>query len=511
MGRRLPTIKIADIVIPHHDRHDHLKECLESFDNSLFNIIIISGGTFAQNCNKGARLSVTDKLIFLNDDTLPTKEQLIELAESEDDITGATQEIIDKGARENNNNIYYGIGFDIKNGKLHAKQVQHPEEVKIPGGFCFAVKTKVWVELGGFDEEFRNGGEDSDFGFRATEKGYKIGYCTNPIKHKHSQSTGRLMYHKENQELLDKKWDIKKLASMFNLKNKEYMDILVVTDHLSRLGGSETFTYTMVKELEKQNHKVDVFTFHSGIISEKLNTTFNLQKQYDYIFVNHNNCLQYVNNIVGKKIFTSHGVYPAMEQPINGADKYIAISEEVQAHMKNLGFTSDVILNGIDCERFKPTKPINEKPKKVLCSCQGEQAKTNVKRACDMLGLEYLEGHSYNPEDQIWDMEKLINECDIVIGLGRTAYEAMACGRVVIVYDTRCYDPLKSADGLVTPETINQMVKCNCSGRHFKKPFTEIEIIDAINAYDIGLGKFNRNWALENLNIEKQINKYLNE
>ena len=91
MGRSLPTNKIADIVIPHHDRHDHLKDCLDCIDNSLFNIIIVSGGTFAHNCNKGAKLAETNKLIFLNDDTIPTNEVLMELAESEYDITGIAQ------------------------------------------------------------------------------------------------------------------------------------------------------------------------------------------------------------------------------------------------------------------------------------------------------------------------------------------------------------------------------------------------------------------------------------
>jgi len=46
--------KIADIIIPHHNRHDLLKNTLDKLPNDIFNIIIVSGGTFAENCNKGA-------------------------------------------------------------------------------------------------------------------------------------------------------------------------------------------------------------------------------------------------------------------------------------------------------------------------------------------------------------------------------------------------------------------------------------------------------------------------
>ncbi len=56
--------KIADIIIPHHNRHDLLKITLEHIPNDIFNIIIVSGGTFAINNNKAAKIATTDRLIF---------------------------------------------------------------------------------------------------------------------------------------------------------------------------------------------------------------------------------------------------------------------------------------------------------------------------------------------------------------------------------------------------------------------------------------------------------------
>jgi GT2 family glycosyltransferase len=85
---------LADIIIPHHDRHDLLKRCLEGIDNKLFNIIIVSGGSFARNCNLGAKIAQTDTLIFLNDDVETINESLIELAKAPYELCGRKSQVL---------------------------------------------------------------------------------------------------------------------------------------------------------------------------------------------------------------------------------------------------------------------------------------------------------------------------------------------------------------------------------------------------------------------------------
>ncbi|MFA7466428.1 MAG: hypothetical protein WCZ08_03370 [Parcubacteria group bacterium] len=82
---------IADIVIPHHDREDLLKNCLKRIPKNKFNIIIETGGTFAENCNRGAKKTLTDKIIFVNDDTEPSEDVLTKIANSKADIIGVSQ------------------------------------------------------------------------------------------------------------------------------------------------------------------------------------------------------------------------------------------------------------------------------------------------------------------------------------------------------------------------------------------------------------------------------------
>jgi len=201
-------MKFADIIIPHHNRHDHLKNCLECICLDYFNIIIVAGGSFAENCNKGAKIATAKDLIFLNDDTLPTNDILLEMATRKDDIVGIAQEMSDRAG------TVYGITF--KNGKDDFAYT--PQEVDIPSGFCFKIRHKAWKELGGFDERFKNGGEDTDLFLRAYAH-YTFSYLKNPIKHEHSQSKGRFDSLSENRLLLNKLWTQEKIN--ITLKNKK--------------------------------------------------------------------------------------------------------------------------------------------------------------------------------------------------------------------------------------------------------------------------------------------------
>ena len=207
-----PKAKLADIIIPHHNRHDHLKNCLDKLDNKLFNIIIVSGGSFSENCNEGAKIARTDNLIFLNDDTLPDGEILKKMIDCDGDLTGVAQTI------PKHKIIFYGIGYKLKSsGYLEAGLTRKPEENHIPSGYCFKVKRKAWLELGGLDERFKNGGEDQDLGFRAIEKGYKIDYVLEPMTHYESQSEGRFTHGRDNEALLNKLWSKEKLIKLLKL------------------------------------------------------------------------------------------------------------------------------------------------------------------------------------------------------------------------------------------------------------------------------------------------------
>ncbi|RTZ07238.1 UDP-glycosyltransferase [Flavobacterium sp. GSP27] len=290
---------------------------------------------------------------------------------------------------------------------------------------------------------------------------------------------------------------------------KKIKSILIASNHLVQTGGTETYTYAIIKELLARGFDVEYFTFMKGDFSTKmekeLGVKFLSKKKYDLILANHNTCVEVLMGF-GFIIQTCHGVYPPLEQPSLCANFHIAISQEVQNHLAIKGFVSVVIMNGIDTSKFYSKKNLNKVLKNVLSLCQSEDANKFLQRVCDTLGITlfYLNKNT-NP---VWNVEDLINDVDLVIGLGRSVYEAMACGRPVIVYDSRAYFESFS-DGYVV-NRLSTSLSHNCSGRFYKLKLTEEMMVDEFKKYNHLDGEILRNFILDDMTIKLVVDKYLN-
>lgn len=309
-------------------------------------------------------------------------------------------------------------------------------------------------------------------------------------------------------------WEEKKLFDIELTNGLEKLttlclNILVASNSLNCIGGSETFTYTLIEELKKYpKFNIEYFTFEKGLVSnkieEKLGVKYMSRKKYDLIIANH---FTTVSRLYKKGIIiqTCHGIYPKLEQPNKKATGFISISQEVQNYLAENGFVSKLIYNSINLTRFYPKKDINDKPKVLLSLCHSVEANEIVKKLCKELNLEYLEAFKY--KDPIWNIEDLINSADIVIGLGRSAYESMACGRPVIVYDKRKYFP-SYGDGYIR-ENLGFSLVNNCSGRFSKKYLTIQDLKKEINKYNKEDQYFFREFSKRELDVRKNIIKYL--
>jgi len=207
--------KLADIIIPHQNRHDMLHKCLDRLSHDNFNILVIGGGTFSENCNKGARIATTDNLIFMNDDIEPEDEVIRQMISSEADIVGAAQ-ITPNWHKDK---IWYGISYKWKNGFIAEEITDNFEQATIPTGFLFRVKKKVWEELGGLDEAYKNGGEDQEIFLTALEKGYSIEIIQTPTVHHHSSSRDRFKHTSDNRTLLNSRWTKERIGKILNKQN----------------------------------------------------------------------------------------------------------------------------------------------------------------------------------------------------------------------------------------------------------------------------------------------------
>lgn len=289
------------------------------------------------------------------------------------------------------------------------------------------------------------------------------------------------------------------------------MKILVANRHLQGLGGSETFTYTLAAELKKQGHNVEYFTLYKGIASEKieeLGVPFSSGINYDLIIAGQVRTIEELRKLhyTGPLVQVCHGAVTPGEQPHPGADAYIAISQEVQKHLAEKGIDAPVILNGINCQRFKPRRKLRKKLKVIASLVQTDEAHEMVESAARQIGAEVIRANKYT--DKIWEIEKLIDKADLVVSLGRGCYEAMACGRPVVVFDKRRYQQ-QLADGYLLPEKYNDFVKNNCSGRFSVKTLSVDELAAELKKYNSGDGAELRKIALRELDVKKQIGKIL--
>ena len=292
------------------------------------------------------------------------------------------------------------------------------------------------------------------------------------------------------------------------------MKILITNHWLNKLGGSETFTYTLAGALIRKGHKVELFTQIPGMVSHRISNDFNIPKindpqtrTYDLILANHNTCVQACYPSKGKIIQTCHGTTPKLEQPSSLADMHVSISEEVSEYIGSMGFHSTIIRNGIDCTRFKPIKELNKRIKVILSLTHNEELNMLLR---SLLAVHNIRLISFNKfKNPVWDIENYINGADMVISLGRGAYEAMACGRPVLVLDKRPYQA-QMGDGLISMKNVDIAIRNNLSGRAFRNHDIKQMVDFAISNYSQTLGEWSRAYAVKNLNIDIQANKYLN-
>ena len=288
------------------------------------------------------------------------------------------------------------------------------------------------------------------------------------------------------------------------------MKILLGTHYLAKTGGTESYTYALAMELKQLGHDVEHFAIVRGGVSsmlEEQGVPFMSSSNYDLILANHYKVVEKLWPY-GFIIQTCHGNIAELEQPSYNADAYVAVSEEVKDHLLSKGIKNvKIIHNGIDCNRFFPIKPVSKKLTTVLSLCQSEVANDFIRKCCEQVGVTFLRSNKFI--DNVWSVEELINRSDLVVGLGRSAYDAMACGRAVLVYDYREYMGEFLGDGMLTPETIEKSLLCNCSGRASRLQFDEQAFIKEMQKFTPELGSWGREYALEHFNIKWAAQQYL--
>lgn len=279
--------------------------------------------------------------------------------------------------------------------------------------------------------------------------------------------------------------------------------ILVGTHHLEQVGGSELYTVDLLKALQRRGEvTVEYFALQRGklaqYIEQSLGIRYKSRTRYDLILASHNVVVDALRKH-GQIVQICHGTIPPLEQPSLYADLHVGISEEVCGHLARLGYPSRLVLNGLDLQQKRPMHAINPTLRTVLSLCQSEQANDMLGRVCERAGVALIRHNKHrNPT---FNIEHEINQADMVVGIGRSVYDAMACGRPCIVFDWRDYNGHKG-DGYLHPDLFEVYVRTNCSGRSRHLAFDEDQLLAEFAKYDPADGAKLRQLAEARLNVD---------
>lgn len=222
---------LVSVVIPTSNGRSFLRDCLgalarQDYPSDRLEIIVVDNGStdgtaaflrqsfpsvhvleyteargFAASCNDGARQATGEFVAFLNNDTRPDRRWLSELVERLERGRGRVcvasrilswngKRVDFVGGRLN----FYGHGFQVDFGLPH-----HPDLYRVPRrtpfacGGAMAIDRDVFLDVGGFDEDYYAFFEDVDLGWRLWLLGYEVELVPSSIVyHRHHGTVKRM-------------------------------------------------------------------------------------------------------------------------------------------------------------------------------------------------------------------------------------------------------------------------------------------------------------------------------
>lgn len=211
------NVPLVSIIIINYNGKSYLEKCLESIKKIKYDnleIIVVDNNStdgtmeflaqnypsiitlkldknygFAKPNNMAAKIAKGDFLLFLNNDTEVTPNFLTELVQVlvGNDQIGICQSLLLKpnGEIDSSGDFIDTIGV-VYNSKEPIDKIR---EISSARGASMIIRKELFLDLGGFDEQFFVSFEDVDLGWRTWIKGYKVVINPKSVVYHHGGKT----------------------------------------------------------------------------------------------------------------------------------------------------------------------------------------------------------------------------------------------------------------------------------------------------------------------------------
>jgi O-antigen biosynthesis protein len=205
-----------EIIVVDNASTDETVQWLKQQDD-LRLILNTSNNGFPKGCNQGIEIATGDSILLLNNDTVVTKNWLLNLTNClySDEKIGAVGPITNSAAYYTSIPVEYQTIEEMQNFAEEYNQtnaLKWEERLKLIG-FCLLIKKSVVDQIGMLDERFTPGNfEDDDYSIRIRKSGYKLKICKDTFIHHYGSVSFNEMegfYTKvlsENEKKFKNKW-----------------------------------------------------------------------------------------------------------------------------------------------------------------------------------------------------------------------------------------------------------------------------------------------------------------
>lgn len=221
LEKTVPRRVSHEVILVDDGSTDGSREWFRTLPASRYRVHFNNPGRqgYAKNNNLAARMARGETLCLLNNDTVLLPGWLEEMlkvlrAEREAGLVGNIQREPASGLIDHRGIVFNRLGNPVHVGKDSAVPPESATE-RWPAvtAACCVVRRDVFLDLGGFDEEFTNGFEDVDLCLRAGERGLRHLVAHRSVIYHHiSASPGRQARQRENLRRYRRRWGWRVLA-----------------------------------------------------------------------------------------------------------------------------------------------------------------------------------------------------------------------------------------------------------------------------------------------------------